>query len=451
MNSNHAFELIERIASCPGKKVKEALVAAGGAYPPFVRILKAAYDPQITYNVVKLPPRFDGPRKSYFDNRTWGLIEGLASRALTGNAARDAISTELGRLTDSSAELLCRILTKDLRAGFTEGTVNRAMPGTIVTFDCALAQPYDPARATYPAYLEPKVDGYRTLAFVNLESPAPTVTFYTRGGKVYTSFEHLKQPLIEALQQDPSTEGHVLVVDAEVSSGSFEKSQKELRRKTEQATDAVLFAFDILSLEEFSNPDADDYTSAPGYEERRSRLSAVFRIAQPHEMAKPALAPERVMAFPAERVESEDAAQELYARWRKLGLEGAMWKAADGRYRKTRDYCWMKMKPEVSEDLVIVAAEPGKARTKWANSLGALVVDYNGVRVSVSGMPDKFRTQAWEAWLADVAAGALEGKPKAGRKFQLVGQIAEIVYTEITPDGSLRHPRFKRLRADKAK
>ncbi|WP_240074277.1 hypothetical protein [Cupriavidus taiwanensis] len=43
-------------------------------------------------------------------------------------------------LDPDSAELLWRIISKDLRAGFSESTVNKAIPGLIVTFDCQLTE-----------------------------------------------------------------------------------------------------------------------------------------------------------------------------------------------------------------------------------------------------------------------------------------------------------------------
>lgn len=94
----------------------------------------------------------------------------------------------------------------------------------------------------------------------------------------------------------------------------------------------------------------------------------------------------------------------------------------------------MKLKNESSEDLIIVDLEEGEKGKKYEGLLGALVVDFKGVRVSVSsGLSDVQRTQFWH------------------NKEEVIGRIIEVEYHEVTPDGSLRHPRFKRFRDTLAK
>lgn len=425
MNSDRVFQIIEDIAAASSKKHKEAIIATRFRHDEFAHVLRAALDPRVTYGIAKLPIIPTGTRAFQFDENTWRLLERLARRELTGNAARDSLGEELANLTPSSAELLKRIITKDLRAGFSAGTVNRVIPGAIFSFDCMLAHPFEAKRiARYPVYVEPKLDGWRALAFVNLAAPTPTATFYTRNGNEITIVEHLKQPLIAALKGQYDT---CLVVDGEIVSGSFNETASSLQKKTDQATDAVFVVFDILARHEWDSPDAKGYLPALAYEERLAARRDVFRIALAHHLAKPECLPEDVMAAPAYQVENEAGIHKLYAEWRDLGLEGAIVKLAEGRYRKDRDYGWMKLKAEESADVRITGAVEGTG--KYAGTLGALIVDFNGVPVNVSGMSDKLRDEMW-------------CEPPVGR-------LAEIVYHEVTPDGSLRHPRFKRFRDDK--
>lgn len=68
--------------------------------------------------------------------------------------------------------------------------------------------------------------------------------------------------------------------------------------------------------------------------------------------------------------------------------------------------------------------------------LGGLTVDYNGVPVRVgSGFSDQDRQVLWAIWMTD---------PE-----QLKRKMLEVSFHEVTPDGSLRHPRAKRFRPDK--
>ena len=83
-------------------------------------------------------------------------------------------------------------------------------------------------------------------------------------------------------------------------------------------------------------------------------------------------------------------------------------------------------------DLEVISFEEGEG--KYENMLGAIVVDFNKVRVNIgSGFTDEERKQIWE------------------NRNDFRNQIAEIRYQELTPDGSLRFPTFRGWRPDKKK
>jgi len=103
-------------------------------------------------------------------------------------------------------------------------------------------------------------------------------------------------------------------------------------------------------------------------------------------------------------------------------------KPYDYKYVGKRSYDWMKIKLSHTEDLPILEVYEGEGRLK--GSLGGFVTDHRGIRVKVgSGFSDIQRAKWWN-------------DPP-------IGLIAEVKYHEITPDGSLRHPVFVRLRYDK--
>lgn len=441
MNSNEIYAVIERIAATPSKKAKEAMIRLCAENDPqFRRVLRAALDPFVTYGIAKMPEvRPDGDDAT-FDERTWDFLNRLASRELTGHAARNELIEELAGLTLESADLLNRIITKDLRAGFTESTVNKAIPGLIPTFDCMLAHPFDAKRVEeWPVIVEPKLDGVRVLSFVDLV--ARTVKFYSRSGREFTTFEHLVLPILYSFDGWPAgAKGERFMLDGEVVSGSFNKTVSEVRRKSIQATDALYVVFDMMPRINFDSPDKNDVCLVPGLEVRRDWLLKLFPQATPLDLARGTVG-HHVAVSPAYEAQTPEQIYVLYDQWHnELGLEGTMVKAKRGLYRKTRDYGWMKLKAEESVDVPIIGAEPGQG--KYAGSLGALVVDYKGVHVRVSGMPDALRAQMWDAHCADMAA-------MPGVEPILHGRLAEILYHEETQDGSLRHPRFKRFRDDK--
>lgn len=443
MNSREIFEVIEQIAATSSKTEKEAIIAAYAKDADFVKVLRAALDPFVTYGIKKLPePRVEGD--GYITDDHWVVLYGLAARELTGAAATVGVELVLGTLEPGSRELFKRILLKDLRAGFSESTVNKAIPGLIPTFDCMLAHPYSEHKhkLKFPLYVEPKLDGVRVLTFVT-GFDAASVKFFSRSGKEFTTFEHLKEPVQSTVFRWYSAAHHNktwfdehggLVLESEVVSGSFNKTVGEVRRKDEQATDAVLYLFDVLPMSTFSRDDKSGCPLAGEWIMRRLRLTDICTYKKPE--------------FPlilnqAERVESEDDIHRLYEYYRAQGLEGVIVKDPKALYHRRRNHAWSKIKAEESVDIPIIDAIEGTG--KYEGMLGALVGDYNGVPVNVgSGFSDRQRSEFWYAW----------NNPGKATEFDLTrdlleGRMMEVEFHEVTPDGSLRHPRFKRFRDDK--
>ena len=438
MTSDAIFDLVERIAATSSKTAKQELIAAHKDDEHFVRVLEAALNPFKTYGLAKRPEAVEfNDRREFTEENTWNILEGLRTRTMTGNFGREMVAGELGRLTPKSAELFWRIISKDLRAGFSESTVNKAIPGTIPTFDCMLAHPFEADRVKkWPVVAEPKLDGVRVLAFVDISEPS--VKFFSRSGKEFTTFDHLKEPLIEIVDShrhrltasagNPDADARyfadrldceefALVFDGEIVSGSFNKTVSEVRKKDVQATDAIFNVFDILPMSLFSKD--DKVPSKHTYTERRAVLTDLLGHYPKNHC---------VQLLPRYLVSSVEEIHSLYESVRARGLEGLIVKHPDAPYYRRRNHAWMKLKAEETVDVKIIGIEPGTG--KYEGMIGALVVDFNSVRVNVgSGLSDNMRGEDHDLFM---------------------GRLIEVEYHEVTPDGSLRHPRFKRFRDDKA-
>ena len=461
LNSDQIFDIIRDISITSSKVEKEAMIRGAGADEDFRRVLVAMLDPFITYGIAKVPDPENDARykdgKILFNVNVWGTLNGLAKREITGNQARSEVQYWMNTLTPKSAELFKRILTKKPDAGFSESTVNKAIPGLIPTFDCMLAHKFDAERIeAWPQIVEPKLDGVRVLAFVKLVDRK--VNFFSRSGKEFTTFDHLKEPLLDIvdrrrsqLMEDAADEYDSLnlsdgedtdissmdalyvkhgvdelleiVFDGEVVSGSFNKTVGDVRRKEEQAADARFNVFDVLPMSTFCRDDKKGDRIAGEYRARRHKLEAL--MGELDDSSPVSLLPRYIVNSVAE-------IHALYERVRERGLEGLIVKNPHGLYHRRRNYDWMKIKAEESVDAEIVGAVEGTG--KYVGMLGAIIVDFRGNKVFVgSGLSDEQRQSFWKA--------RLEG--------ELVGRLIEVEYHEVTPDGSLRHPRFVRFRDDK--
>jgi DNA ligase 1 len=415
VTSDDIYDLICDIGAESSKNAKQDLIAENIGDSDFQMVLKAALDPFITYGLAAVPGKQYSHDNGQFTHNVWALLDSLKTRGLTGNAAKTAVQSTLNALTPKSATLLRWIITKDLRAGFSESTVNKVKPGMIPTFDCMLAHPFEEKRVKkWPQVVEPKLDGVRVLAFVQGGSEKD-VRFFSRSGREFTSFDSLKQPIIDAAQDSGWGATH-FVLDGEVVSGSFNKTVSEVRKKDVQATDAEFHIFDLLPKSVF----AEGAPAKRPYSDRRNLVEG-FVVSS--------VKGGPIKAIPRYLVNSIEEIHTLYEAVRARGLEGLIVKDPEALYVCKRSHAWMKIKAEETVDVRIVDVESGTG--KYDGLIGALVVDFNGVRVNVgSGLSDKMR----------------------GEDFGLFrGRLIEVEYHEVTPDGSLRHPRFKRFRDDKDK
>lgn len=133
MNSIQIFNAIESIAVTTGKNDKLALLEGYMKEPAFEAIMVLAYDPFVTFGIRPKRRTLESVN-GIFNEATFVMLQALVDRALTGDAATQAVQRELTRLDEKSSELLWRIINKDLKAGFSESSINKVKKGTIPEF-----------------------------------------------------------------------------------------------------------------------------------------------------------------------------------------------------------------------------------------------------------------------------------------------------------------------------
>lgn len=419
MNSDEIYEVVEEIGRASGNARHDVLKQ----YMPnanFKEVMIAALCPFTTYGVKKMPIMSMVPQgKKYFDSDTWQLLSKLKARKLTGNAAQQAIKTELEQLTVASATLLERILTKDLRAGITAKSINKVAPGTIITFECMLAHKFEEKRIRkWPVAVEPKFDGVRALCiFKDGEA-----RFFSRTGKEFLALQELGSEIAKELTANEIDMD--LVLDGEImdKSGSFNKIVGDVHKKDIQLDNAVFNVFDIMSLEAFNTGG-----SMMEYQVRRKTLANLM-LARLGRLVALGL----MKMVPVTYCHDHDHIMEVYSEIRAVGGEGVIVKPLTGVYVSKRSHDWLKIKDQQSVDVPIIGFQEGTG--KYEGLLGALIVDYNGVAVNVgSGLDDASRIEIWD------------------KQDELMGMLVEVEYHEETAGDSpsLRHPRFVRFRSDK--
>jgi bifunctional non-homologous end joining protein LigD len=296
--------------------------------------------------------------------------------------------------------------------------------------------------ASFPGFIEPalatlrrqvvsgtgfvhelKLDGYRIQAHLH----DGRVKLYTRSGLDWTSRFSTIAVDVGLLPAGK------LVIDGEVISANerghpdFSALQDDIKRKRYDRM--VYYAFDLLHLDGF------DIRAAPLIERKRLLQSFLSEAA--------GLTAPRILYS-----EHFENGSNLYARATAMGLEGIISKRANAAYHSGRGEQWLKVKCWRRERFAVIGFVPegsvGLRKLRLARrESGSLV--YVG-RVGTGWD----RKTAWEVRraLAPLARSTAPlGKSLKKRDTTWVEPRfdAEITYAEVTDDGMVRHPSFKRL------
>lgn len=399
----------------------------------FLSFVKVAYDPMVTFGIKQIPTTnnistADNPWQDFAD-----LLYQLKRRELTGHAARDAVAAISQRFTSDDWNNFCvGVLTKDLRAGISDKTINKICKRTkyeVPVFGCQLATSCeDRPEMVGVKRLEPKLDGVRVLMIC---SPAGVLS-YSRNGKLFENFGHIEQQLLDHMPELIARTGHDnFVLDGEVVGESFQALMKQARKKEgAQATDCVFHVFDFIPMVDFTR----GHWNAP----LKTRLKMGLEKIEWTVDKMPNV--ELLTSHTVDLDTSEGRDQlERYARDSvEQGYEGIMIKSLEAPYECKRNTFWLKFKPVYDYDLIVVDMEEGTGRN--SGRLGAFICegtdDNKFIRVNVgSGFSDEQRDEYWK------------------NKDAIIGKMAVILADAITKnqDGnySLRFPRFKWFRDDK--
>jgi len=361
-------------------------------------VLRYALDPFITFGITSMVrPTHWAPQN---EDQAHQLLDLMSLRKLTGNEARVKLGECMRDAEDF--EVYLRIIQKDLCCGLGPKLVLQAYPGLIRQFDVMRAAKFTtlPTRGNF--VIEPKYDGLRCIAMVD----EGAVTLLSRNGKEFTSSDHLKDSILKL--------GRNGVFDGELTSGNFNSSVSAVKRKSEQNDSTVYNIFDYLDPDEWKTP-------VNSWRQRRFKLTEMFRAGTPSGL----------VLTPAYDLSSEADAFKYYNQFLNLGYEGGIVKNARGIYRFSRHRDWMKLKETNDADLRVESLVEGEG--KYRGMLGAAIVFYNNKRVSVgSGFSDEQRELFWQ------------------NSNLILKKVIEIHYHQVTPEGSLRHPRFIKIREDKS-
>lgn len=382
------------------------------------KVLLYGLNPFKQFYIRKIPAYVNPFPSEEVQDLDWALnqLDVLSNREKTGNAGIDHLHMILSSLTEEDSHVIEKVIGKDFRAGIASGLVNKAFPDLIPQFEIQLAAQWDEKNVDFsqPMYADQKMDGLRVLAFIENRA----VTYLSRGGKEIETLDHLTPELLKYYPDGTVIDGEGLAGD------SFQNAMSIIKRdkKSKKEDDIFLYAFDILTIDEFKTQ-----TCESPYWKRRENL-----VHSPHLLTEP-----KYLKFttPVEVTNLEDA-MAVYAQHKADGFEGTILKKQNSLYAFKRNSDWMKIKPLETADVTITKIVEGSGRN--AGRMGNIEFEFEGKEGSVgTGFSDDERVWFWE------------------HRNELPGAIIEIMFmerTEVTENGGgiPRHSRYVALRTYKS-
>jgi DNA ligase-1 len=415
MDSTEIFTLIERIAATSAKSAKLALLGEHAGDEGLRRVLEAAYSPLNTYGIALRPAPPDLERDgARFDEPTWAMLWQLERRELTGNAARAALAAEMARLDGASAELLWRIVAKDLRAGFSASTVGKVFPGLLPEYPymrCSLPKKSNLAQFDWAAgvFSQKKANGL--FANVNLLDSG-AVTLVSRSGSEFPAeaFTELAAFVAGRFERGFQHHGELLVVEEgrilprEVGNGILNGVLQGGGFGPGQAP--LYEVWDRIPLSAVVRKGS----YAVPYRERLEALDGLLREVGDNDPVR--LIDTRIF----------NSLKDAYAHYAELvaaGEEGTILKSPGLIWRDGTSKDAVKLKVEASCDLKIVGIVPGRAGTRTEGRAGSLACESEcgKLRVDVTVKNEAMRC-------------ALDADPQSW-----IGRIVPVLFNEVMRPG----------------
>lgn len=353
------------------------------------------------------------------------LEERIATRELTGHAARDAIQELLDISDFGSAQVLLAVINRDLRINMGRSNINKVFKDLIVKpvyMRCGVYNEKTAKKVDIEgAYLQLKADGtYREFRVEDGD-----VTCISRSGEEYVYPELFRQ--LGNVANDGVYHGELTVykdgvlLDRSTGNGIINSGDFD-------GYDLRLDLWDYITLEEYSGAKNKVKGTTP-YRKRFFELVKMLKTCS-----------DNYHIYPIETriVDSMKEALQYTSHWMNEGLEGAILKDKDAIFRDGTNPQQLKLKLEIDAEVRITGFTEGTPGTKREKTFGAITfkTDDGHVIGQTSGFTD--------AQLEDFNS----------RREELIGTIMTVQFNDITKGRNndyyaLSHPRFIELRPDR--
>ena len=438
-------EILKELESDNSRLAKEAILYENKENETLQRVLKAALDPYTQYYQRKIPEYFRNSITRETMSLEWALdeLKALTSREVTGNEAINRLGKILEVLTESDANVIERVVTKDLKCGVQIATVNKIFGKKFIeTYPCMLASAFNQKsfeNIKYPALIQTKMDGMRANIIIDAEGK---VDVRSRNGKQISLDGHFDTFVMQIFYKSSTLEdldhfhGAVLdgelvvldeaedkILDRKTGNGILNKAVKGTITKAE-ADRVRMWCWDMIPLQDFKK----GFCAIPYFDRLdvlSERMDAVYNAQDKH----------LVNILPAAPVDNYEQCEATFQSALEDGEEGVIVKNGDSPWENKRSKYQVKMKAELEADLLVEAVTNGTGKNDGLIGALSCTTKDGTLKVNVgSGLTDEDRKRDPD---------------------EFIGKIVSVKYNEKIQDKNssvsrLFLPIFQELRLDKS-
>lgn len=425
--------ILNQLAADSGRLAKEQILSENSDNELLKEVLRLTLDKTINFHIKQIPAHSPSG-ETELDLEFLKGLEQLTKRCVTGNAAVEFLSGMLSMLNEDDAEVVARIISRDLKCGVNSATVNKVFAKLIPEFPYMRCSSFSQKLADALNWKEGVVSQLKADGmFVNITiTEDGDIEFMSRNGSEHDKkhYPQLSTELLKLGLTGVCIQGELLVRDAdntllprEVGNGLLNSAFKG--GEIPEGHTVVADVWDIVPT---------SFETDLGYVERYNMLKRAM-LEHTDLFA--------VSLIETKMVYSLEEAYEHYFQKVADGMEGTILKDPNAKWVNSTSRQQLKMKLEVDVDLKIVGYTPGKGKNE--STFGSITCETSDgeLSVNVSGFKDKpqkgilTRQQIWD------------------QRDELLGTILTVRFNNIMKPTASNHlhslflPRAVEFRSDK--
>ena len=369
---NMVSNFIEEMKATSSTNDKKAILKKYDS-PELRKLFEYTYTPFKQYYVTSdnLKKRQDLSFDNYDD--FFGLLDDLSERRITGHTAIQCVNGFIEK-NKQFADIIYDVIDRNLKTRATTTLINSIMPGTVPTFDVALAEKFDgnEKKVDFDSgewWASRKLDGVRCITIIDENGD---IKFFSRGGNEFLTLSVLAEDLKTLNLRSKVLDGEICIM-RENGLEDFQGIIKEIGRKDHTIASPKYHVFDFLELDEFNAKEGAVSLSA-----RLVVLNGIFGLHQ-LKYAEP---------LPQFQIKTREEFEKIAADATEMGYEGIMIRKSVG-YEGKRSKNLLKVKKMHDAEYVVVDVENGihrvieDGREIEEEMLRAVMVEHKGNIVRV--------------------------------------------------------------------